>query len=60
MSRSVAATLAAGIAPAAICSVSVRAWARKPSRGSEWKIFCQLAVMVTTISHAVGRSVTHS
>jgi hypothetical protein len=33
-------------------------WAKKPILGSSWKIFCQLAVSVTTASHARGTSVT--
>jgi hypothetical protein len=32
-------------------------WAKKPSRGSAEKIFCQLAVSVTAASHASGSAV---
>ena len=35
-------------------------WAKKPSRGSAEKTFCQLAVSVTTASQASGMPVTQA
>jgi hypothetical protein len=46
--------------PCAAASLNLCASARKPTFGSESKIFCTPAVNVVISSHAVGTSVTHT